>query len=560
MLCKFESRSQRVKGLSFHPTRHWILAALHTGVVQLWDYRRGVMLDKFEDHDCPVRGVAFHPTQPLFATGADDFKVKIWNFKTKRVVFVLEGHLDYVRTVCFHHELPWLMSSSDDQTIRIWNWQSRQCLAILTGHNHYIMSAQFHPKEDLIVSASLDQTVRVWNFKSLRQKFYSAGSSGRDLLPGIEVTVKYVLEGHDRGVNWAEFHPRSPYIISSADDRTVRLWRYTDDRAWEVDILRGHGSNVSCAIFHPLLEVIISDSEDKTIRIWDMARRNTVHTHRKENDRFWILAAHPAYNLIAAGYDSGFLVFKLEKERIVGASFKNSIVYVHDKNIYMVDEKGRDKTLCTLTPPTKTLVYQNNPSAIFVNNFVTKDLQILIQYDQDGGSYFYLNIPNDKLNSNMTDTKITPQQGTAVSCCFVGRERFAILKKNQEIHLMDTTNSMKKKIQLGSPLNIFTSGVSKILAKYKDVIKLYDTNTLEQKAELECTDVKRVVWSPNMEYVAMLLSRSKIYIEIIICNKNLQIVVQTDNEKLSIKSGAWDPCGVFLYSTVNHVKYLVLNG
>ena len=40
-----------------------------------------------------------------------------------------------------------------------------------------------------------------------------------------------------------------------------------------------------------------------------------VQTFRRENDRFWILAAHPEQNLLAAGHDSGMIVFKLERER-----------------------------------------------------------------------------------------------------------------------------------------------------------------------------------------------------------------------------------------------------
>ena len=31
--------------------------------------------------------------------------------------------------------------------------------------------------------------------------------------------------------------------------------------------------------------------------------------------RFWILAAHSEQNLLAAGHDSGMIVFKLERER-----------------------------------------------------------------------------------------------------------------------------------------------------------------------------------------------------------------------------------------------------
>jgi WD40 repeat protein len=47
-----------------------------------------------------------------------------------------------------------------------------------------------------------------------------------DLFGGGDAVVKYVLEGHDRGVNWAAFHPSLPLIVSGADDRQVKLWRY----------------------------------------------------------------------------------------------------------------------------------------------------------------------------------------------------------------------------------------------------------------------------------------------------------------------------------------------
>ena len=46
-----------------------------------------------------------------------------------------------------------------------------------------------------------------------------------DLFGGGDAVVKYVLEGHDRGVNWASFHPSLPLVVSGADDRQVKLWR-----------------------------------------------------------------------------------------------------------------------------------------------------------------------------------------------------------------------------------------------------------------------------------------------------------------------------------------------
>ena len=46
-----------------------------------------------------------------------------------------------------------------------------------------------------------------------------------DVFGGTDAIVKYVLEGHDRGVNWATFHPTLPLIVSAGDDRQIKLWR-----------------------------------------------------------------------------------------------------------------------------------------------------------------------------------------------------------------------------------------------------------------------------------------------------------------------------------------------
>jgi WD40 repeat protein len=51
-----------------------------------------------------------------------------------------------------------------------------------------------------------------------------------ELFGGGDGVVKYVLEGHDRGVNWASFHPTLPLIVSGADDRQVKLWRYNGEQ------------------------------------------------------------------------------------------------------------------------------------------------------------------------------------------------------------------------------------------------------------------------------------------------------------------------------------------
>ncbi|KAJ3754339.1 WD40-repeat-containing domain protein [Lentinula raphanica] len=151
-------------------------------------------------------------------------------------------------------------------------------------------------------------------------------------------TVKYVLEGHDRGVNYATFHPTLPLSLSAADDRTINIWRMSETKAWEVDSCRGHFNNVSAAIFHPKHELIVSCGEDKTVQVWDLAKRTAIQTFRREHKRFRDLAAHPNLNLFAAGHNSGLIVFKLERERPAFAVHQNTLYqYIRDKYVCAYD-------------------------------------------------------------------------------------------------------------------------------------------------------------------------------------------------------------------------------
>ncbi|KAG1362151.1 coatomer subunit alpha-1 [Cocos nucifera] len=558
MLTKFETKSNRVKGLSFHSKRPWILASLHSGVIQLWDYRMGTLIDRFDEHDGPVRGVHFHKSQPLFVSGGDDYKIKVWNYKTHRCLFTLLGHLDYIRTVQFHDEYPWIVSASDDQTIRIWNWQSRTCISVLTGHNHYVMCASFHPKEDLVVSASLDQTIRVWDIGALRKKTVSPADDilrlsqmNTDLFGGVDAVVKYVLEGHDRGVNWASFHPSLPLIVSGADDRQLKIWRMNDTKAWEVDTLRGHMNNVSCVMFHAKQDIIVSNSEDKSIRIWDATKRTGIQTFRRDHDRFWILAAHPELNLLAAGHDGGMIVFKLERERPAFSVNGDTLFYVKDRFLRFYEfSTQKDNQVVPIRRPGSVNLNQG-PRTL---SYSPTENAVLLCSDADGGSYELYIVPRD--SAGRGDYMQEARKGSGGSAVFVARNRFAVLdKSNNQALVKNLKNEIVKKSPLPVATDaIFYAGTGNLLCRADDRVVIFDLQQRLVLGELQTPSVKYVVWSSDMESVALLSKHA-----IVIASKKLMHRC-TLHETIHVKSGAWDENGVFVYTTLNHIKYCLPNG
>jgi len=565
MLTKFETKSARVKGLAFHPKRPWILASLHNGAVQLWDYRMTTMIDKFDEHDGPVRGVDFHGQQPLFVTGGDDYKVKVWNYKQRRCLFTLLGHLDYIRTTFFHSENPWIVSASDDQTIRIWNWQSRTAVAVLTGHNHYVMCAQFHHKEDLVVSASLDQTIRVWDISGLRKKSKAPMSMGPDphnrgggggvasteLFGQSDAVVKHVLEGHDRGVNWAAFHPTMPLVVSGADDRQVKLWRMNENKAWEVDTCRGHYNNVSCVAFHPRQEIILSNSEDKSIRVWDMAKRTALQTFRRDHDRFWVMSAHPSLNLFAAGHDSGMIVFKLERERPAMAIHGNLLYYVKDKYVRRLDMvNAKDSAVIQMRSGSRNPVYSMsfNPAENAV-------LLCTRASNVENSTYDLYQLPRevDGQNPDAPD----PKRSSGLTAVWVARNRFAVLDRQHNIVVKNLKNEVTKKVSvhsMGTVEEIFYGGTGKLLLRDAEGLSLFDIQQKRSLAKAKISKCRYVIWAADMFHVALLSKH-----QVIICNKNLDTLCMV-NENTRVKSATWDENGVLIYTTSNHIKYALLTG
>ncbi|KAJ5485194.1 hypothetical protein N7539_005182 [Penicillium diatomitis] len=395
------ARSERVKGIDFHPTEPWILTTLYSGkctkrknsssaagrdelnmhnrsrlhlVVRntgkpplrcptdkAETYFHQSIIKTFELTDVPVRAGRFIARKNWIVCGSDDFQLRVYNYNTSEKITSFEAHPDYIRSIAVHPTQPYVLTASDDMTIRLWDWEKGwKCVQVFEGHGHYVMGMAINPKDtNTFATACLDRTVKIWNLGSPHANF--------------------TLEAHEtKGVNHVDYYPGSdkPYLLTTSDDKTVKIWDYTTKAL--IATLEGHTSNVSFACYHPELPVIISGSEDGTVKIWH------ANTYRLEQslsyglERAWCVSYQPGRQGIAMGFDDGAVVVKMGREEpAVSMDGSGKVIYARHSEVVSTVIKG-DVSLKdgeTVMLPTKDLgqceIYpqtlSHNPNGRFVS-------------------------------------------------------------------------------------------------------------------------------------------------------------------------------------------------
>ena len=310
-------------------------------------------------------------------------------------------------------------------------------------------------------------------------------------------------------------------------------------------------NNVSCVMFHAKQDIIVSNSEDKSIRIWDATKRTGIQTFRREHDRFWILAAHPEMNLLAAGHDSGMIVFKLERERPAFSVSGDTVFYVKDRFLRYYEYSTQKEVQVAPIRRPGTVSLNQSPRTL---SYSPTENAILICSDVDGGSYELYIVPKD--SAGRSDYLQEARKGAGSSAVFIARNRFAVLERSSNnVLVKNLKNEIVKKTSLPVATDaIYYAGTGNILCKAEDRVVIFDLQQRLVLGELQAPTVKYVVWSSDMESVALLSKHA-----IIIANKKL-VHRCTLHETIRVKSGAWDENGVFIYTTLNHIKYCLPNG
>ena len=240
----------RLVALAFSPDGQYVAAA--TGyLVRVWDARAGTEIRSFPS-EASVKGLGFTPENRL-AVAAGDGTIRLWAVSGAGDPLVISTGRSAVRALAMHGDGVRLVACCGDGSLQLWDWGSCRRLACVEEADGPTLAA-FHPDGRTLATATRRRTLQF---------------RGADDLRGLAS-----VEAHTGDVTALAYHPNGRWIVSTGDDRVLRIGDAQFDPGATAQRLGAEAARIPLA--GPPASSLAIDAEGRVVlgggrlaRIWD---------------------------------------------------------------------------------------------------------------------------------------------------------------------------------------------------------------------------------------------------------------------------------------------------
>src|SRR5579862_159919 len=184
------------------------------GEVRLWNVADGALIKTFRGHEDAIYAIALAPDGRFFATGSYDHGILLWDKDQDRPVRQFQGHNESVMSLAFRPDGKILASASADRTVKLWEVATGERRETLGESTKALNSVVFSPDGTLVAAGGVDNRIRLWTVSADAKEGTNPLRSSSFAHEGAILKLAWSADGKT--------------IVSSADDRSVKLWNASD--------------------------------------------------------------------------------------------------------------------------------------------------------------------------------------------------------------------------------------------------------------------------------------------------------------------------------------------
>jgi WD40 repeat protein len=294
---RFQIDSSDSSAICFSSDQRWVAIANYWGKrIEILNAITGKQLRIIPGQ---VFRTAFLPFQPFVAVPDDHFNIQLVDVRTgvpepNRPLF--QKHQAVIRGIAFSSDGKSMVSGDESGKVYLWDVSNGSCFQLPSGEE-MVKSVAISPDGKWVAASSAAEgKIRVYN------------AAAKDLAFEInQATDGFCLQ----------FSPDSKALVTDDFSGRVHL-RYLDSAQPERTFL-GHTGLVWGATFSPNCRRLVTSSDDKTLRLWDVDRGTEILTLDAKRSYTW-----------AAFSPDGVRLAAIENDRIV---FFDAALFATDQTI-----------------------------------------------------------------------------------------------------------------------------------------------------------------------------------------------------------------------------------